>query len=528
MKSKKYKKYHALYLVKDRGKRGLLKILFSRIGIILLLILLQILFFVSLFQWFNDIIPHLYILSLVFSYLIVIYIVNNKMNSTAKITWIIFILAFPIFGGLLYAYTQSNLGHRLLARRVTELISLSEHKLTQTKEALETLKNESEDMSALAYYLKSNGNYPVYNRTSSVYFPTGNDKFIAMLEALEKAKHFIFLEYFIIQEGEMWGRILEVLARKAAEGVEVRVLYDGTNTLTKVPFDYDKRLESLGIKCKIHAPISPFISTHYNYRDHRKILVIDGHTAFNGGINLADEYININSKFGYWKDTAVMLKGDAVKSFTLMFLQLWNIDEKDPKFDQYLDATNQLFELQPGFVIPYGDEPLDDDKVGQSVYIDILNRAKQYVHIMTPYLILDGEMENALKFAARRGVKVRIIMPGIADKQSAYALAKTYYASLMSAGVEIFEYTPGFIHAKVFVSDDHTAVVGTINLDYRSLYHHFECGTLLYKTDSIRTIEEDFQDTLAASHLVTLEDLKKRPLWQKLFGSLLRLVAPLM
>ena len=272
-------------------------------------------------------------------------------------------------------------------------------------------------------------------------------------------------EYFIVEEGLMWGRILELLAKKAAAGVDVRVMYDGTCEFALLPHDYPKRLKALRIACKMFAPITPFVSTHYNYRDHRKILVIDGHTAFNGGVNLADEYINEKEKYGHWKDTAVMLKGEAVKSFTLLFLQMWGIDERKEEYTQFLSYSAMPVAQAKGYVIPYGDCPLDGDKVGERVYMDILNRSQRYVHIMSPYLILDGEMETALKFAAERGVEVALILPGIPDKEAPYALAKTHYASLLESGIQLYEYTPGFVHAKVFVSDGREAVVGTINLD---------------------------------------------------------------
>ena len=274
--------------------------------------------------------------------------------------------------------------------------------------------------------------------------------------------------------------------------------------------------------------MTPFLSTHYNYRDHRKILVIDGHTAFNGGVNLADEYINRIEKHGHWKDTAVMLKGEAARSFTLMFLQMWNIDEKEPEFDRFLVYPARGPEDAAGYVMPYGDCPLDRDKVGERVYMDILNRAERYVHIMSPYLILDGEMETALKFAAERGVDVTLILPGIPDKAAPYALAKTHYASLLDSGVKIYEYTPGFVHAKVFVSDDREAVVGTINLDYRSLYHHFECATYLCQVPCIPQIEADFQETLAKCRQATAQTLREEKLSRRLVGVCLKAIAPLL
>lgn len=326
----------------------------------------------------------------------------------------------------------------------------------------------------------------------------------------------------------MWGKILEILAQKAAEGVEVRVMYDGTCEFSTLPHDYPKRLCRLGIKCKMFAPITPFVSTHYNYRDHRKILVIDGHTAFNGGVNLADEYINHIGKHGHWKDTAVMLKGEAVKNFTLMFLQMWGIDEKDLAFDHFLSYPVLPQTGAGGYVLPYGDCPLDDNRIGERVYMDILNRAQQYVHIMSPYLILDREMETALKFAAERGVDVKLILPGIPDKKAPYSLAKSHYASLLESGVQIFEYTPGFVHAKVFVSDDREAIVGTINLDYRSLYHHFECATYLYQADCLPKIAADFDYTLTKCRLVTPETIKKEKWTLKIMGFILKIIAPLM
>ena len=277
------------------------------------------------------------------------------------------------------------------------------------------------------------------------------------------------------------------------------------------------------------SPLTPFVSTHYNYRDHRKILVIDGHTAFTGGVNLADEYINRKEKYGHWKDTAIMLKGEAVKSFTLLFLQMWNVDEKTVDLDKkYLVYPRECIRPAKGYVLPYGDYPLDRDKVGERIYMDILNQATKYVHIMTPYLILDGEMKAAIQFAAERGIDVKIILPGIPDKRIPYALAKTHYKELLKSGVKIYEYTPGFVHAKVFVSDDCKGVVGTINLDYRSLYHHFECAAYLYGVECISDIETDFQVTLSQCREVTFDTIRKEHWWMKVIGSLAKSIAPLL
>lgn len=511
-----------------KGQKGLIHAIFSRMGLILLLLLFEIFILFGIFNWFEKFLPHIWGGTVIFTAGMVLYLLNSRLDPTAKLTWLLVMALLPVFGELLFWYTQSNLGHRALKDRLKQLISQTKEAIPQADEAIETFTAENPGVASLAHYLHRTGCFPVYDKTDVTYFPLGEDKWKELLQQLEQAEHFIFLEYFIVDEGLMWGKILEILARKAKEGVDVRVMYDGTCEFSTLPHDYPKRLRKLGIRCKMFAPVAPFVSTHYNYRDHRKILVIDGHTAFNGGVNLADEYINHVEKHGHWKDTAVMLKGEAVKSFTLMFLQMWNIDEKETEFEKFLNYPTFPPEKAAGYVLPYGDCPLDNDKVGERVYMDILNRAENYVHIMSPYLILDGEMETALKFAAERGVDVTLILPGIPDKKAPYALAKTHYASLLESGVKIYEYTPGFVHAKVFVSDDREAVVGTINLDYRSLYHHFECATYLYGVDCISEIEADYQSTLEQCHRVTAETLRQEKWTLKLMGFVLKTIAPLM
>ena len=307
----------------------------------------------------------------------------------------------------------------------------------------------------------------------------------------------------------------------------------GGNRIVKFHFEgiFIEKLEKLGIACKMFAPLRPFVSTHYNYRDHRKIMVIDGKIGFTGGINLSDEYINRTSRLGHWKDTAIALRGDAVRSLTLMFLQMWDVSSvhfTPEVYSKYLDVSQPAHEKEVGYVIPYGDSPLDRDLVGEMVYMDIINRANRYVHIMTPYLIIDNEMITALTYAARRGVEVQLILPHVPDKEIAFSLAHTYYRRLLENGVQIYEYEPGFVHAKVFVSDDCKATVGTINLDYRSLYHHFECGTYLYASPEVAKIEQDFQQTLAKCVRADAELLKNDPFMRKLIGPGMRIIAPLL
>lgn len=511
-----------------KGQKGIVHAIFSRFGLLLILLLLQMLMLFSFFVKFQQFLPQYAGLNTLFSVILMLYLINSDINPTAKITWLIICMIAPIVGLLLFLFTRMEVGHRLLKSRLEQLIKDTHIAILQDEAVLNRIEREAPELVSLRRYLNRSGCFPIYDDTQVEYLASGEKKLEVLLEKLKKAKHFIFLEYFVIDEGYMWGKVLEVLKEKAEEGVEVRVMYDGTCEFALLPHDYPKRLQKLGIKCKAFSPVSPFVSTHYNYRDHRKILVIDGHTAFTGGINLADEYINRVKRYGHWKDSSIMLMGEAVKSFTLMFLQMWNVDEKNPEFYKYLGYYGRNRNKCEGFVLPYGDWPLDDDKVGECVYIDILNHAKEYVHIMSPYLILDGEMEYALKYAAKRGVRVELILPGIPDKKAPYALAKTHYKALLQAGVRIYEYQPGFVHSKVFVADDYKAVVGTINLDYRSLYHHFECAAYLYKVPCIAEIEADFQETLKDCREITKKQIKEEKLFYKLAGPIMKVVAPLL
>ena len=463
-------------------KKGLMRLVFSRFFVIALLLILQIAILIGAYVYFTDKLPILINLMRLFSLAMVIYLFNCKMDSSAKLTWMFIIAILPLAGAAFLLFTQSNIGHRMERKLVDEQIQKSREYLEQPENVLEKLEHDGSGIDDLCRYLNRSGCFPLYDQTAVRYFPLGEHMFEAMLEELEKAEKFIFMEYFIIEEGYMWGRILEILTRKAKEGVEIRVMYDGM--------------------CEMKV-------------------------AFNGGVNLADEYINRIERFGHWKDTAVMLKGAAVRSFTLMFLQMWYVGEKEPDYEHWLRETEPAPQAK-GCVMPYCDSPLDEDKVGESVYMDLLNRATDYVHIMSPYLILDGELETSLRFAAQRGVDVKLILPGIPDKKVAYSLAKTHYKSLTEAGVKIYEYIPGFVHAKVFVSDDSKAVVGTINLDYRSLYHHFECATYLYRTDCIPEIEEDFQQTLEKCRKVTEETIKGEKVFYKVVGQVVKFLSPLM
>lgn len=513
-----------------RGKRGLLHVIFSRTGIVAALLILQVVILFGLWNRFNQLLIHYIGGITVLEAVMALYLINSELDNSAKITWLVVIAIVPVVGIPLFWYTKSNVGHNFLQQRLLELEAETSAWLPQNPDAFHHLEEESPGAASLARYLsRRSGSFPVYENTAVTYFPSGEAKFAALLEQLETAEEYIFLEYFIIDEGLMWGKVLEVLARKAAAGVDVRVIYDGTCEFSTLTSDYPKRLAALGIQCKVFSPVQPFVSTHYNYRDHRKIVSIDGRVGFTGGVNLADEYINHIQRYGRWKDAAVMLEGEGVRSLTALFLQQWGILQ-EPEFERFLRCRVPGPENAAGFVAPYGDCPLDGERVGEMVYIDLLNRAQKYVHIMTPYLILDGEIETALKFAAERGVDVHLILPGRPDKRIPYALAKTHYASLLAAGVKISEWTPGFVHAKVFVVDGREAVVGTINLDYRSLYHHFEDAVWMVNTPCIADIEADFEKTLTVCRTVepTFQSIWQGRFFLQLTGVVVKFAATLM
>jgi cardiolipin synthase len=336
------------------------------------------------------------------------------------------------------------------------------------------------------------------------------------------------MEFFIISKGSMWSEILDLLIEKAGEGVDVRLMYDGFGTQLQMPRDYFPKLTRYGIRTRVFNGFKPFLSSSQNTRDHRKILVIDGYTAFTGGVNIADEYINRKERFGHWKDGGMMCRGEAAWSFVVMFMQLWELEKPDAGEMEIYRPTTEPPGNYDGCIQPYGDSPTDDENVGEWVYLDIINHARKYVYIMTPYLILDHEMITALGLAAKKGVDVRLITPHIPDKWYVYSTAWGYYEELLKQNVRIFEYEPGFIHAKNFCADDSIGVVGTINLDYRSLYLHFECAAVMYGCSAVTSIREDFQRTLGQCIEIKQEDCRKRPLFKRIISWVLRIFAPLL
>lgn len=527
--------------------RKLNKVIFSRLVITIVLVAGQAFFLFATFYWLGRYMPVISVLLTTLSGILLIYVVNRDIDPAFKLTWVIPLCLFPLLGGLLYLYVEGDFITHAFKRTVNRRIEEGIPYLEQNKEIRERLNEKTCSMSAISRYVERIGGFPTYGNTRVTYFPSGEDKFADLLPELERAEHFILMEYFIIYEGTVWDSILEILKRKAAEGVEVKLMYDGTCAINGLPRKYEEKLKAAGIDVRVFLPAVPFFSTYQNNRDHRKILVIDGKMAYNGGINLADEYANRRHPYGHWKDTAVKVEGDAVRSYTMMFLSLWySIGPESSKkyipgdYLKYLPQTPlpDGKNLPPseeegkfprdGYVMPYGDGPNSKHALAENVYMDMLNRANRYIHIMTPYFINDNAMMRAFKYAAERGTEVKLIVPHIPDKKIIYDVTRTNYPVLLRAGVKVYEYTPGFVHAKQVVADDNKAVVGSINFDFRSLYHHFECATYAYRNPVVADVEADFQKTLEECQEVTMEYYMAIPWYHRLLGKVLNFFAPLL
>ena len=503
------------------------RILLLRRLTVILLMLLQVCFLVYLFHSESYISGILRTAIRVASGFLVLYIISKKDKGANKVTWVFLILVLPLFGGLLYLMYYFQASTRTFEKRILQ-IEKRNRKLYELPGNASELTSDALQHISQIRYLQYAG-FPVYDSTETEYFSPGEAFFCELLLELGKAERYIFLEYFIVQEGTMWNSILNVLKEKAGQGVEVRILYDDIGCFLTLPKDYAEQLGSYGIKCAVFNPFRPILSAVQNNRDHRKIMVIDGKVAFTGGINLADEYINAFEKHGYWKDAGIKVKGKAAWSFTMMFLEMWELcREEREEAEKFFPESGYFNETgEDGFVLPYADSPMDDENVGEHVYLQILNSAKDYVYICTPYLIVDDSMVSALCLAAKSGVDVRIITPHIWDKALIHMTTRSYYRELIQRGVKIYEYSNGFMHSKTFVSDDSTATVGTTNLDFRSLYLHFECGVWMYGSKAVMQVKNDFLATLKQCHQIQPEECKGN-LITRLFQNFLRVFAPLM
>ena len=462
-----------------------------------------------------------------------VYVLNTRTKAEFKLGWLVPMVIFPVFTVGIYFYLSNQYGARIVRNRFAKKAAETKLFLAQNADVLNELKALDGEVYRYICYMNTYAGFPVWQDTDVTYFPSGEAKLDTLKRELENAKYYIFIEMFIVDRGTLWDELYEILKRKADEGLDIRFIYDGMGSQNLLPFGYHRKLTELGIKTRVFQPFLPMLSSIQNNRDHRKIVVIDGHTGFTGGDNIADEYVNRIERFGYWKDSAVMLKGKAVWNLTMMFLQMWEVTDPKGKagsYELYLPEKNsdKSFENSGGFVLPYGDCPLDGEAVGAQSYMHILTTATEYCYISTPYLILNEELIGALTYAAKRGVDVRIIVPGIPDKWYVKVMGESFFAELKRSGVRIYEYN-GFNHAKMFVSDDRKAIVGTINLDYRSLYLHFENACYMYNVPAIADIRRDFEHMFAEQcRELSLDDCLNRPLSRRIGGALLKTLEPLL
>ena len=508
---------------------GKFRLLMSKYGFSIIIMLLELFLVFAAFFYFNLLVPNwLSALVIVSLYIgTILAIVNRNMPPESKVTWILFAVV-PVFGFLLYLMIGER---RLSKKEIQQLEKMDSMKFREDNSYDLRVELKQENKSAFGIVkslLSMDHNADVYDGTASQYFPLGEEMFEAMLADLRSAKKFIFLEFYIIDPGLMWNRVLEILVDKVQQGVEVKLLYDDIGCMATLPGDYTKRLRKMGIDAHKFNKVIPRMTVAYNNRDHRKILVVDGQVGYTGGINLADEYINHIVRFGHWKDGGVRLEGRAVKALTRLFLMNWYINRGEiTDFDRY-HFDSQRVEGK-GLYIPYGSgpKPIYKEQVGKAVYQNIINQAIDYVYITTPYLIIDYDLTEDIKNAAMRGVDVRIVTPFIPDKKLIQIVTRGAYPDLLEAGVKIYEYTPGFIHSKNVISDDELAVVGTINFDYRSLVHHYENAVLMYQTESIADIKQDFEDLFDISKEISLETLQNS-WYQRLLKEIMQLFAPLL
>ncbi len=507
-----------------------LNIIFGRAIVVAISIIFQFLWLFSILHRLSNYYVQLSIIAKIIGVLMVLGIVVNRDNPAYKLVWAVVILVLPIFGVVLYAFVGQSKVPKKMNKKFSEINARFDIYKADDEHILSELGQDNDDIKSQCYYLSKNSGYGAYKNTDVKYFSQTDAAYDAMLDALSKAEKYIFMEYFAMEDAVAFKKIEDILAKKVEEGVEVRIIYDDFGSLAYVRNRFIKRLLSKGIKVRAFNPLVPVFYIFMNNRDHRKIMVIDGKVSFNGGFNMCDEYFNIDCPYGHWKDTAVRLEGEAVKNHVIMFLQMWNsIEDTDKDYTPYFEIPEYRAKDGNAVIIPFSDSPLDHECVGENVYLNIIRHASRYVYISTPYLIIDNEMMEALCLASKSGVDVRIITPGIPDKKIVYMLTKSYYPQLLDAGVRIYHYTPGFIHAKGYVCDDEVGVVGTINMDYRSLYLHFECGTYIYNSSAISDLKNDFLETFELCEEVHKKDRPKRvSLITMTFKAILRLFAPLM
>lgn len=460
------------------------------------------------------------------SFIVALHTVSRPQDPGYKLLWVFLVLLFPVFGGLFYLIFNQQRTSRRLGERIGIIHQQTENQFL-LRATPELVKNQ--ECPPQSVYLQEHCGFPVFINTGTEYFSPGEVFHAVLLRELKKAERYIFLEYFIISQGSMWESVLNVLVEKVSQGVDVRIVYDDMGCLAGIPFRYYRQLRSMGIQCVSFNPFRPVLAALQNNRDHRKIAVIDGKVAFTGGINLADEYVNAYERFGHWKDSAVMLKGPAAWGLTVIFLQMWQLlnPSRSIQYEDFLPEEAPAAPLPSGIVQPYADSPMDHDRVSEALYLQMIYGAKKTLYINTPYLILDEAMKHALMLAAKSGVDVRIITPQRGDKKLVHFTTRSFYPELLEAGVKIYEYAKGFNHSKTMCADGKTAIIGTANLDYRSLYLHFECGVFLSDTPAVDSLQRDFMQTLKHCTPVLPGAIKKSFL-RNLFRDICRLLAPVL
>ena len=501
----------------------------GRIIIVAALLIFQVALLIFGFVFLFTKLPFMLYVMYGISFLFVIGINAKDYANDIKLIWVIIILAFPMAGILLYLLFHYSPAMHVMKKKIRNSDNYMLENLKQDEDVRADFESSAPHEYSMFKYLKDFALYPFYNGTSTKFYDNASRCYESMIDDMWKAKDYIFIEYHAIENKESFEPLHNCLAAKAGEGLDVRVIYDDVGSFVFINSEFKRMLESEGIKCCIFNPMSPMLDVFMNNRDHRKICVVDGKIGYTGGFNIANEYFNITHPFGEWYDTGVRLEGPAVKNLTVMFLSMWELydesmDEKDKLlYEQKIERTDSR-----GFVVPYGDSPLDDELTGENVYINILYNSKDYCWFTTPYLVISENMRRAISLASKRGVDVRIITPGIPDKVTVNKLTKSYYSSLIAAGCRIYEFKPGFVHAKMCVSDSRVAVVGTINLDFRSLYHHFEDAVLMFNTDCIYDVKNAFDSLIDRCEEVT-EQYSVRPnLFIRIGRSILRLVAPML
>ncbi|MDO5043851.1 MAG: cardiolipin synthase [Coriobacteriia bacterium] len=504
----------------------------SRIFIIMLLLLLQLFIIVLALLRASEFMPFLIPASYIFSFLMVLYILSRDMHSAYKLAWIVPILLMPIFGGLFYfLFGMHGFRRRRLIKRFKPYEEIKAKEVCDD-EALQELRALDGDAALQSFFISNTVKDSLYHKTQTQYFPTGEAWYASFMEDIKQAKHSIFIEFFIIEEGVMLNPLLDLLELKAKEGLDVRLLYDDLGSAFRVARNFPAQMEARGIKCSPFNARGLKLSFVLNNRDHRKIVVIDSKISYTGGCNIADEYINAKQRFGVWKDTMVRLDGEASKSFSILFLEMWsfargeiepNIERLTPDSSYYEDCEND------GFVQPFGDaSPLNRLQTGKDVYLNAIQDARSSIYITTPYLIMDQETLSTLRIAAQMGLDVRIITPGIPDKRFVYEVTRANYTELLRAGVKIYEFSAGFIHAKSLVADDKIAIVSTVNFDYRSFYLHFENGVWMYKSKAVHQCHQDILDTCEVSREVSLEEQEQVSMPVRIARAVLSAFAPLL